>query len=110
MLAYLIWLAVFVWSPLFVLWAGNREILRKHMKTLAVCVAGALAFAVPWDSWATATGMWSFPSDNVIGVYVINLPIEEYLFIIFVTLLGATATLVLRERFLKPKNGRRSES
>ncbi len=109
MLAYLIWLAVFVWLPLFVLWAKNIELVRKHTKTLAVCVMGSLMVAVPWDSWATARGMWLFPNNNVIGVYIINLPIEEYLFIIFVTLLSSTATLVLRERFLGPKNQRRSD-
>ena len=109
MLAYLIWLAIFVWAPLFVLWAGNLRLVRRHMKTLAACVVCALAFAVPWDSWATARGMWSFPSNNVVGIYLINLPIEEYFFIIFVTLLSATATLILRERLLRPKNSGRSK-
>jgi lycopene cyclase domain-containing protein len=101
MLAYIRWLAAFVWLPLAALWITHPRLMLEHKKTLASSAFLALVFSVPWDVWAIGSGIWSFPKDNLLGVYILNVPIEEYLFIVFLTLLVSTVTLVLRKHLGK---------
>lgn len=42
-----------------------------------------------WDVLAAARGHWSFNPDYVIGIWILNLPLEEYLFfpiVVFVSI------------------------
>ena len=98
-MTYLLWFTIFVWLPLFVFWIFNFELLRRFKKTLIFCVFWALVFSVPWDIWAVRTKIWVFPPENNLGILIGGLPLEEYLFIIFVTLWVSTITLILREKF-----------
>lgn len=97
-MAYLKWLTIFVWLPLFVLWATHFRILWKFKRTISFCVFWALVFSIPWDLWAIHTQIWIFPSDTNVGIWIGGIPLEEYFFIVFVTMLISTITLILRER------------
>lgn len=93
---YLLWLTFFVWIPQLILIATNAKILWKYKGTLTLCIFWAMIFSVPWDWWATRTKIWLFPSDANIGVWFGGLPLEEYLFIVFVTLLISSITVICR--------------
>ncbi len=41
-------------------------------------------FFVIWDVFFTALGVWSFSPGFVVGIYFFGLPLEEYLFFIFI--------------------------
>lgn len=41
-------------------------------------------FFVIWDVIFTKNGIWGFNADYLIGVHILNLPLEEWLFFIFV--------------------------
>lgn len=97
--AYLIWLAIFVWVPLIGLWAYKPKVMWRYRKTLCLCIFWALVFSVPWDLWAVRVKVWLFPADTNIGIILGSLPLEEYLFIVFVTLLVSTFTLLLKDKF-----------
>lgn len=99
MFIYLKWLLIFVWLPTLFLWLKNFDLLRRYTSTLSLCIIFALIFSVPWDLWAIKTKIWVFPQDTNLGIWFGGLPLEEYLFIIFVTLEIGSLTLVLKHRF-----------
>ncbi|MBI2547487.1 MAG: lycopene cyclase domain-containing protein [Candidatus Aenigmarchaeota archaeon] len=101
----MIWLSLFVWLTTLVLWTFNFNVLKHYKKTLLLCIFFALVFSIPWDYLALKTGMWNFPKENNIGILLAGLPLEEFLFIIFVTLEVSTITLVLKKRVKSLING-----
>lgn len=47
------------------------------------CILAISLVSIPyivWDIWATKAGHWSFNSNYVSGLEIINLPVEEVLF------------------------------
>lgn len=95
---YLSWLAIFIWSPTLILWLTNFDVLKRYKKTLGFCVFWALVFSIPWDIVAVRTTLWSFPREKSVGLWFADLPLEEHFFIIFVTFMIASLTLVLKSR------------
>lgn len=49
---------------------------------LAIIITGA--FFIVWDILKTYYGVWSFNDDYLIGIYLFNLPLEEWLFFLTV--------------------------
>lgn len=102
MFSYIMWLSIFVWVPTLLLWITNFRILRQYKRTFLFCIFWALIFSVPWDWWAIKTKVWIFPQDTNLGIWFGGLPLEEYLFIIFVTFGVSTLTLVVKNRIKNP--------
>lgn len=100
-MAYIYWLSIFVWLPLIILWVINWKYLAQYKKSFLYCIIWALIFSVPWDIWAVQTKIWLFPQDTNIGFLIGDLPFEEYLFMIFVTMLISTTALLIRKRVEK---------
>lgn len=94
-LRYLQWLAVFFCLPLAALWLTHFRLLWSHRQTIGLCVIWALVVSVPWDGWASRTGVWTFPPDTHLGIRIGALPLEEYVFIVCATTLVSSFTLVL---------------
>jgi lycopene cyclase domain-containing protein len=55
-----------------------------------------LVFSIPWDFLAVTNHIWSFPEGHNLGFYIIELPLEEYLFMTTVTAFLATMTIVFK--------------
>lgn len=45
------------------------------------CLATAAVF-IAWDVWFTDLGVWGFNPDYLVGVSILNLPLEEWLFFV----------------------------
>jgi len=52
---------------------------RQWRFFVAPCLLTGLFFVV-WDVWFTKAGIWSFNPRYLVGVYLLGLPLEEYLF------------------------------
>lgn len=52
---------------------------KKWKSLLPGLLATALAF-VAWDVWFTEIGVWSFNPDYLVGINLLNLPLEEWMF------------------------------
>ena len=92
--AYITWLIIYLWIPIGILWILRPRLIWQHRKTLALSVVYAFIFTLPWDVFATWKTIWSFPQTSVLGIYILNLPLEEYFFISFSVLMIATIMTV----------------
>lgn len=95
---YLVWLALFVGLPLALLWGRSGRAIWQRRRALAWVVLGSLAGGWVWDVLAVRFGLWYYDPDHLIGWWILGLPVEEWLWIIGVTLLFGSVTIVLAER------------
>jgi len=84
MYLYIQLLCIFVLVPNIILLYLNRK--RIHLKTLGIALVLLFIIAVVWDQLSVRMGLWVFTQAEVIG-NLFGLPIEEYLFFLFVPLL-----------------------
>ncbi len=96
-LTYLIWLAVFIGIPvLALLRRGARTAERR--RALLLVMLGSLAGGWLWDALSVRLGIWFYAPANILGVWLVGLPLEEWLWIGGVTLMFGLLTVVLVER------------
>ncbi len=93
--SYLVWLFIFNVIPLAILCFFNFDYFKKKKRIFLIAVIGAVIFSFPWDFIAIYEKIWYFEKPFVLGVYIMGLPIEEWLFIILNTLLISSITLLL---------------
>lgn len=89
---------MFAWVPLLVVWLFYWRLLIQYKKTLLFCAIGAIIFGLPWDYWATHHWLWHFSPDRTLGVEMLGIPAEEYVFFVSYALLYASLALVLRKK------------
>lgn len=56
----------------------------KNYKWVVVSILFSLIPFIIWDVYATSRGHWAFNPKFNLGVYIINLPLEEWLFFIVI--------------------------
>lgn len=94
MLSYWIWLAIYVFIPIIIMCIWKWNLLSKFKKTIVLCGIGSLVFAVPWDHFAIKDGLWWFPENEILGIWFLGLPIEEWCFIFFIGMEVAMMALI----------------
>ena len=95
-ITYILWLFLFVGMPLGLLLRWRRALWRQR-RALALTVLGSLAGGWAWDALAVRFGLWFYDDRNIIGLWYLGLPLEEWLWIVGVTLLFGSLTVVLEE-------------
>lgn len=83
-LGYIRWLTAFVWIPEIIDITIYRDLVKYHWRIFPATAIVAVAIAIPWDYYGIRDGVWGFPG-SIIGVYFLNIPLEEYLYFIFTT-------------------------
>jgi lycopene cyclase domain-containing protein len=72
--------------------------LRKsiNFKNLLISIIALFIIGVIWDQISVRLGIWSFSQDKTIG-NIFGMPIEEYIFMIFVSLLVITVYTLINK-------------
>ena len=67
------------------IFAGHKNIrlYRYWQSMLKAILIPSILFWI-WDSAATARGPWGFNPDYSLGIHILNLPLEEYLFFLVI--------------------------
>lgn len=81
MLTYL-YLALNLFSisyPLVKTW-DDRVLMRKNQREIWISTTIVAAFFIVWDVLFTQQGFWGFNPNYLVGINIINLPLEEVLF------------------------------
>jgi lycopene cyclase domain-containing protein len=100
MYLYLQLLCVFVIAPTIALLYLNRK--RIHLKSLSIALLILFLIAVVWDQISVRMGLWTFSQNEIVGS-LFGLPVEEYLFFLFVPLLSLNIYLFVEGLLLKQK-------
>jgi lycopene cyclase domain-containing protein len=90
---YLIYVLAFCLVPTVVFLAIGFRFIRKNLKVLGMTVLVTFAYLCVTDPLAEAWHNWFFTQDRLLGVYMLNFPVEEGLFFLLVPIAVATATL-----------------
>lgn len=94
MYLYVELLTVFVVVPSIILFYINRKQLR--LKTVLLSLLILFIIAIVWDQISVRLGIWSFSQNEIVGSFL-GLPVEEYLFFIFVPLLSINIYLLVEK-------------
>jgi lycopene cyclase domain-containing protein len=70
-----------------------RPVLPRSVGVLAVILPiTALVYTTPWDSWLIRNSVWGYPPGSILGT-VFGVPLEEYTFMLGMTVLTGCWTL-----------------
>ena len=81
---YIVLMLIFAIIPSIILLIFLRN--KINMKNLALSLFILFIIGLIWDQISVKLGIWSFSEDRIIG-NLYGIPIEEYIFFIFVPLL-----------------------
>ena len=91
-LGYIRWLIAFVWVPEIIDATIYRDIVKHHWRIFPALAITSEVIGIPWDYFAIKDGLWSFPG-HIVGLWFLGIPLEEHLWIIFVSWLIALLVL-----------------
>jgi len=81
---YIVLMTIFAVIPSLILLYILRK--RINLKNLGISLFILFIIGVLWDQLSVRLGIWSFSDEKIIG-NLFGIPIEEYIFFIFVPLL-----------------------
>jgi lycopene cyclase domain-containing protein len=94
-----IWiLLIFGLLPLGVLWLAAPWIVKRYKASLATIVILILLVSIPWEMIAVGR-IWYYSPSVILGVRLLNLPIEELAFFVIDGLLVGSLALWLEGRY-----------
>ena len=90
---------VFAVTPSVILLYLNRD--KINFKYLFISLLILFIIGVIWDQISVRTGIWHFSQNEIIGNFL-GMPIEEYLFIIFIPLLAINIYILVEKSIKGP--------
>jgi lycopene cyclase domain-containing protein len=99
-MTYPLFLFLFLIIPIALLLLLLHDRIRAQWWRVAVgmTILIALVYTTPWDNYLVATRVWYYDQTRVWGIVLGYVPLEEYLFVVLQTVLGALVTRALLKR------------
>jgi lycopene cyclase domain-containing protein len=79
----------------------SRIYFRKYWPALFTGILVMMMVFIPWDVVFTRNGVWGFSHDHVLGLYILSLPLEEWLFFVIIPYCVVFSYEVIRYFFPK---------
>jgi lycopene cyclase domain-containing protein len=95
---YLIWLICFIGVPLLALVMWRGQALWRQWRALLWVTIGSLVGGWIWDALAVRLALWYYDPNHLVGWWWAGLPLEEWLWIVGVTLMFGALTVALADR------------
>ncbi len=78
---------------------------RKYRKILATVGLLGIPIGFIWDYVSVnVLSLWSFNPNRITGIWILGLPLEEWLFFVLTSMMIATSTLLISDRMRKSLN------
>ena len=74
------------------MWLTHFNLLMKSKRIFIRVLIGCLIFGGLWDHIAIKDGVWFFT--NIVGLWFLGLPVEEWVFIMMIGLSVSSLTLI----------------
>ncbi len=83
---HFIYIALILFTISYPLFKSFEDKIRfsTKWKFLFPGILMSAVFFISWDIWFTHLGIWKFNPEYILGFYILNLPIEEWLFFLVV--------------------------
>lgn len=95
---YLIWFSIFMIAPLILLIGGvllyRSEIITDNLDIIGRSMIVLFIIGYIWDAYAVHAGWWFYKPHQIVNIWILGLPIEEYVFIFATILFYTILTLV----------------
>ncbi|OGS40361.1 MAG: hypothetical protein A3K77_05500 [Euryarchaeota archaeon RBG_13_31_8] len=91
---YIILMTIFAVIPSLILLYILRN--RINLRNLGISLFILFIIGVLWDQLSVRLGIWSFSDEKIVG-NLFGIPIEEYIFFIFVPLLVITVYTLINK-------------
>jgi lycopene cyclase domain-containing protein len=102
-MTYGAFLLLFLVLPILALAVAlRRRMTRAWRWSVGAVALIAVLYTTPWDNFIVAQGVWSYPSERVLGVTLGFVPLEEYVFFVLQVLLTGLVLLALTGRPVVP--------
>lgn len=76
---------------------------KKYRKILAIVGLLGIPIGFIWDYISVnVLSLWSFYPNKITGIWILGLPLEEWLFFVLTSMMIATSTLLISDRMRKP--------
>lgn len=81
-MSYYLWINLLALSVPMLVTFDKRLKFYRNWKYLFPAIIGTMLIFVPWDAGKTSLGVWGFNPEHLQGIYLFNLPVEEWMFFI----------------------------
>lgn len=99
-MTYIEFLLIFTVAPIIILlYLLRKELERSHILTLLLVSVIAFVATSAWDNFAVYSGIWLFPPEKTLGIYLFYVPLEEYMFFFLQTYTTGLVQLFYLFRF-----------
>ena len=96
-MSYIQWLGIFFGTPLAIMFLTNWTVFEENKKIFLKTAIGSFIFGFPWDFFMINFHRWYFPKP-LLGISIVSVPLEEFLFGLLITWLVTYLTLILLKR------------
>lgn len=91
--SYLTYMLIFTIIPIVIIWIKELDYLKKNVKIIAIIAGIAIVYQLITDPFAEIWKTWFFTKEKILGVWLINFPIENTIFFILVSIAVSSAVL-----------------